>query len=68
MRRTDFVPDGRRAVLYGLELANPTAAAKTVTVKVDVHSELLGAYPWSSTTPGRGRQPRPTSPPTRTAG
>jgi hypothetical protein len=51
LRRTDFAPDGRRAVLYGLELANPTAAAKTVTVKVDVHSELLGAYPWSSTTP-----------------
>ncbi|MDA0163349.1 hypothetical protein OM076_23945 [Solirubrobacter ginsenosidimutans] len=52
MQRTDFVPDGRRAVLYGFELANPTSAAKTVTVKVDVHSELLGAYPWSSTTPG----------------
>ena len=47
MRRTDFVPDGRRAALFGLELANPTAAARTVTVKVDVHSELLGAYPWA---------------------
>ena len=23
MRRTDFVPDGRRAALFGLELANP---------------------------------------------
>ena len=59
MRRTDFVPDGRRAALYGLEIANPTAAAKTVTVKVDVHSELMGAYPWSSTTP-----PPPTTSPT----
>src|SRR3954453_5265825 len=47
LRRTDFAPDGRRAALYGLELANPTAAAKTVTVKVDVHSKLLGAYPWT---------------------
>ncbi len=47
LRRTDFVPDGRRGALFGLELANPTTAAKTVTVKVDVHSELLGAYPWT---------------------
>ena len=46
LRRIDFVPDGRRAALYGLELGNPGPAAKTVTVKVDVHSELLGAYPW----------------------
>ena len=45
LRRTDFVPDGRRAALFGLELANPAAAAKTVTVKVDVHSELLGRVP-----------------------
>jgi len=45
--RTDFVPDGRRAALFGLTLANPEQTAKTVTVKVDVHSELLGAYPWS---------------------
>ena len=58
LRRTDFVPDGRRAALFGLELANPTAAAKTVTVKVDVHSELIGAYPWASTTPTARRQPR----------
>ena len=68
MRRTDFAPDGRRAVLYGLELANPTAAAKTVTVKVDVHSELLGAYPWASTTPPRERQPHRHRVATRTAG
>src|SRR3954452_12830234 len=43
LTRTDFVPDGRRAALYGLSLRNPDAAAKTVTVKVDVHSELLTA-------------------------
>src|SRR3954471_4909572 len=51
MQRTDFAPDGARAVLYGFQVANPAAAARTITVKVDVHSELMGAYPWSSTTP-----------------
>jgi hypothetical protein len=46
LRRTDFVPDGRRAALFGLELSNPGGAAKTVTVKVDAHSELMTSYPW----------------------
>ncbi|MGH2845796.1 MAG: glycogen debranching protein [Thermoleophilaceae bacterium] len=45
LRRTDYAPDGRRAVLFGLHVSNP-GAARTVTVKVDAHSELLGAYPW----------------------
>jgi hypothetical protein len=54
LRRTDVVPDGRRAVLYGLELTNPDAAPKTVTVKVDAHSELMTAYPWAWTTPNAG--------------
>ena len=43
------MPDGRRAALFGLTLANPAQTAKTVTVKVDVHSELMGAYPWTAT-------------------
>ena len=51
LRRTDFSPDGKRAVLYGLELTNPGGAPKTVTVKVDAHSELMTAYPWGWTTP-----------------
>jgi hypothetical protein len=46
LERTDFAPDGGRAVLFGLKLSNPASAAKSVTVKVDSHSELLGAYPW----------------------
>src|SRR3954469_21025681 len=46
LERTDFAPDGRRAVLFGLRLTNPDSADKTVTVKVDAHSELMGAYPW----------------------
>lgn len=46
LSRTDFAPDGRRAALFGLHAGNPGAAARTVTVKVDAHSELIGAYPW----------------------
>jgi hypothetical protein len=48
--RTDFAPDGVRAALLGLRLRN-LGAARTVDVKVDVHSELLGHYPWAWTTP-----------------
>ena len=47
LSRTDFAPDGGRAALFGLHVRNPGAAARTVAVKVDAHSELLGAYPWS---------------------
>jgi hypothetical protein len=47
LERTDFAPDGHRAALFGLKLTNPGASAKTVTVKVDAHSELLAEYPWS---------------------
>jgi hypothetical protein len=50
LRRTDFVPDGRRGALFGLTL-HSTGAARTVTVMVDAHSELLSAYPWGWTTP-----------------
>ncbi|MGB9185024.1 MAG: hypothetical protein WCB67_13260 [Solirubrobacteraceae bacterium] len=45
LQRTDFAPDSHRAVLFGLKMTNP-GASKTVTVKVDAHSELMGAYPW----------------------
>jgi hypothetical protein len=46
LSRTDFAPDGRRAVLFGLKMTNPGAADVSTTVKVDAHSELMGAYPW----------------------
>jgi hypothetical protein len=46
LERTDFVPDGRRAALFGLTLTNPAAGARTVTVKLDAHSELMTEYPW----------------------
>jgi hypothetical protein len=52
LSRTDFAPDGRRAMLFGLELRNPGGAAKRTTVSVDAHSELMGAWPWG-TDPGR---------------
>jgi hypothetical protein len=45
LERTDFAPDAHRSVLFGLTMTNP-GATKTVTVKVDAHSELMGAYPW----------------------
>jgi hypothetical protein len=48
LQRTDFAPDANRAVLFGLKLTNP-GAARTVTVNVDAHSELMSAYPWGFT-------------------
>jgi hypothetical protein len=48
LQRTDFAPDANRAVLFGLTLTNP-GRARTVTVNVDAHSELMGAYPWGFT-------------------
>ena len=52
IRRVDFVPGGRRAVLVGLELTAP-GAAQSFTLKVDAHSELMGAYPWGETDPSQ---------------
>jgi hypothetical protein len=46
LERTDFAPDGRRAALIGLTMTNPGRSDRTVTVKVDAHSELLAEYPW----------------------
>jgi hypothetical protein len=52
--RTDFAPDGVRGALLGLHLQNPGAAAKTVHLKVDAHSEVMSQYPWAWTTPNAG--------------
>jgi hypothetical protein len=46
--RTDFVPDGVRGALFGLTITNP-GAARTTTLSVDAHSELMGQYPWGFT-------------------
>src|SRR6266568_9568584 len=48
--RTDFAPDGRRAVEIGLTLSAGSQAT-TLNLNVDAHSELMGAYPWGFTTP-----------------
>ncbi|WP_460968697.1 glucosidase family protein [Pedococcus soli] len=45
VRRTDFVPDGVRGALFGLTVTNP-GAARSTTLSVDAHSELMGQYPW----------------------
>src|SRR6266516_783497 len=50
LSRTDFAPDGRRAVEIGLTLTAGSQAAK-VNLNVDAHSELMSAYPWGSTKP-----------------
>jgi hypothetical protein len=51
--RVDFVPDGRRAAVVGLELRSDSA--RTVNLALDAHSELMPAYPWGWTTPGAGQ-------------
>jgi hypothetical protein len=51
VQRTDVVPDGRRGVLVGLSLRG--AQTTTVSLTVDTHSELLGAYPWGETNPSQ---------------
>jgi hypothetical protein len=50
--RTDFVPDGRRAVLVGLKF-EAGGADQNFTLKMDAHSELMGAYPWGETDPSQ---------------
>jgi hypothetical protein len=50
LSRTDFAPDGRRAVEFGLTLTAGSQAAN-VNLNVDAHSELMSAYPWGFTTP-----------------
>jgi len=50
LTRTDFAPDGRRAVEIGLTLSAGSQAAN-VNLNVDAHSELMSAYPWGFTTP-----------------
>src|SRR5437588_3772296 len=45
LQRIDFAPDAYRAGLFALRITNP-GASKTITLKVDAHSELMTAYPW----------------------
>jgi hypothetical protein len=59
-RRVEFVPDGRRAVLIGLRLRS-TGGERRLSVTVDAHSELIGAYPWGWTVPSAGEVNQPDS-------
>src|SRR4051812_3461414 len=49
--RTDFVPDGVSGALVGLTLRS--ASARTVVLRADAHSELMGSYPWGETVPNQ---------------
>lgn len=51
LTRTDFVPDGRRAVLVGLTMT--AGSSRTVNLALDAHSELMSAYPWGQTVPSQ---------------
>jgi hypothetical protein len=48
---TEFSPDGTPVVLFGLTLQPTSARATTVPVVAQAHSQLIAAYPWSSTNP-----------------
>jgi hypothetical protein len=50
--RTDFAPDGHRAVLIGLTIRND-GGERVAPLTMDAHSELLSAYPWGWTTPNQ---------------
>ncbi len=49
--RTDFAPDGRRAVEFGLTFT--ASNSSQIEINVDAHSELMSAYPWGFTTPNQ---------------
>ena len=49
--RTDVVPDGKNGVLVGLSLRS--ASDRTITLRADAHSELMGSYPWGETSPSQ---------------
>ena len=60
VRRVDFAPDDRRAVLIGLQFTVPDDSRPDngdrgdhLTLTMDAHSELLKAYPWGSTNPSQ---------------
>src|SRR5215207_8586752 len=50
--RTDFIPDGKRAALFGLTFTGGESD-QSFTLKLDAHSELMSAYPWGWTNPSQ---------------
>lgn len=51
--RVDFAPDGVGATVIGLTFRS--SSARTVSLAMDAHSELMTAYPWGWTTPNAGQ-------------
>ncbi|MGH3664686.1 MAG: glycogen debranching protein [Egibacteraceae bacterium] len=51
--RTEFAPDGHRAVLVGLSFTAPEDGDRSFRLQMDAHSELMGVYPWSTTNPSQ---------------
>ncbi|WP_375426517.1 glycogen debranching protein [uncultured Friedmanniella sp.] len=49
--RTDVVPDGVSGVLMGLSLR--ATRTRTITLKLNAHSELMSSYPWGETNPSQ---------------
>ncbi|GAB2576987.1 glucosidase family protein [Microlunatus antarcticus] len=49
--RTDLVPDGVPGALVGLTLRSSTS--RSVVLRADAHSELMGSYPWGETKPSQ---------------
>jgi hypothetical protein len=48
---TEFSPDGKPVVLFGLTLTPVHGKTTTARVAADAHSQVAAAYPWSSTKP-----------------
>jgi hypothetical protein len=48
---TEFSPDGSPVVLIGLTLVPVNGTAQSVDLLAQAHSQVMAAYPWSSTTP-----------------
>ena len=48
---TQFAPDGMPVVLVGVQLTNSNPSAASFTLAIQAESELIPAYPWSSTKP-----------------
>ncbi len=48
---TEFAPDGSPVVLFGLTLQPVNGRSGQVPVVAQAHSQVMAAYPWTSTTP-----------------
>src|SRR3984957_6250266 len=51
MSETEFAPDGLPVVLVGVQLHSLSPGTTSVQLAIEAESELIAAYPWSSTMP-----------------